>query len=461
MTNNSSKKYTLVNQDIDTSVISLETTWRGICDNELEKYTGTKPDSFLEVIRGSTINYYVDVLKINDFIYRCNDLVLNNREFLDLIKQGTVTSSKEMREYALDLFPRIDQIDIREFPSILNKIMSLQEKCAMYGTAFAFCDVLGGVTNELIKIVQKRESLKFSIHDYTTVLGLPEDKSLTESAYEEVRNSDNDSILLNKYFWLDQGYIGRGLNIEKLREIRDIKKVVEEGPDRDELIRDLQLSEEEMNKFIISQTVVAMKSLRIDSRQFLYVVLNKIMDRISSIQTIPSDLLSVMTINELSLVLKNIKNLPNNLIKRFDHSVFVSKGDKYNVLIGDDADKFLFEVTERQKELEVIEIKGQVAQVGNVKGIVKVVFGPQHLKKVMEGDILVSVVTSPQLLPAMKRAGAFITDIGGITSHAAIVARELQKPCIIGTKIATKVLKDGDLVEVNADKGTVTILKRA
>jgi pyruvate,water dikinase len=58
----------------------------------------------------------------------------------------------------------------------------------------------------------------------------------------------------------------------------------------------------------------------------------------------------------------------------------------------------------------------------------------------------------------MKKAGAFITDGGGILSHAAIVARELKKPCIIGTKSATQILKDGDLIEVNANNGIVKIL---
>ena len=60
----------------------------------------------------------------------------------------------------------------------------------------------------------------------------------------------------------------------------------------------------------------------------------------------------------------------------------------------------------------------------------------------------------------MKLAAAIITEPGGITSHAAIVSRELGVPCIIGTKIATKVLKDGDLVEVDADKGIVKIVKK-
>lgn len=64
-------------------------------------------------------------------------------------------------------------------------------------------------------------------------------------------------------------------------------------------------------------------------------------------------------------------------------------------------------------------------------------------------------MTSPKLMSALIRCGAIVTDEGGLTSHAAIVARELKKPCIVGTKIATDVLRDGDLVEVDADKGVV------
>ncbi len=82
------------------------------------------------------------------------------------------------------------------------------------------------------------------------------------------------------------------------------------------------------------------------------------------------------------------------------------------------------------------------------------------MKKMNKGDILVSIATNPDIVPAMKKAAAIITEQGGITSHAAIVSREFNTPCIIGTKIATKVLHDGDLVEVDADKGIVKIIKR-
>jgi len=100
-------------------------------------------------------------------------------------------------------------------------------------------------------------------------------------------------------------------------------------------------------------------------------------------------------------------------------------------------------------------IKGTVAFVGKVEGTVKVVKRIEDLKKVNKGDILVAQMTFPSYIVAMNRAAAFVTDEGGITCHAAIIAREIKKPCVIGTKIATKVLKDGDLVEVDAERGVV------
>jgi len=101
------------------------------------------------------------------------------------------------------------------------------------------------------------------------------------------------------------------------------------------------------------------------------------------------------------------------------------------------------------------ELSGLVAFKGKVSGKVKVFLVPENLTKMETGDILVTPMTTPDFVPLMQKAGGIITDIGGLLSHAAIISRELKKPCIIGTKIATKMFKDGDLVEVDADKGAV------
>lgn len=104
------------------------------------------------------------------------------------------------------------------------------------------------------------------------------------------------------------------------------------------------------------------------------------------------------------------------------------------------------------------EIKGQVAQKGKVTGKVKILRRRDQISEVVEGDVIVSPMTTTDFLPAILKSVAVITDEGGITCHAAITARELKKPCIIGTKIATQILRDGDMVEVDADNGIVRIL---
>jgi phosphohistidine swiveling domain-containing protein len=96
-----------------------------------------------------------------------------------------------------------------------------------------------------------------------------------------------------------------------------------------------------------------------------------------------------------------------------------------------------------------------------IKGIVKIIFSLDQKNEFKQGQILVSSMTRSEFLPIIKKSKAIITDEGGITCHAAIISRELKIPCVIGTKIATQVLHDGDLVEVDANQGIVKILKRA
>ncbi len=122
--------------------------------------------------------------------------------------------------------------------------------------------------------------------------------------------------------------------------------------------------------------------------------------------------------------------------------------------------KYNFELENVDALSSQMHIKGQIAHVGNVRGVARLIFKRNEMDKIKKGEILVTGMTTPEFLPAMRKSAAFITDEGGITCHAAIIARELKKPCIIGTKNATKVIKDGDLVEVDANNGIVKILKR-
>lgn len=105
-------------------------------------------------------------------------------------------------------------------------------------------------------------------------------------------------------------------------------------------------------------------------------------------------------------------------------------------------------------------LKGQVAFKGKVRGIARVVLTDNVNVKFNKGDILVSIHSSPTLMPLILRCSAIVTDEGGVSCHAAIVSRELKKPCVMSTKIATSLIKDGDKIEVDANRGEVRILKR-
>ena len=106
------------------------------------------------------------------------------------------------------------------------------------------------------------------------------------------------------------------------------------------------------------------------------------------------------------------------------------------------------------------DIRGKVVFHGTKTGPVRVIMNVGELSKMKKGDILVCPMTNPDYIPAVHLAGAIVTDEGGILCHAAIISREFQIPCIIGTKVATQVLHDGDLVEVDADHGVVRVLER-
>ena len=148
----------------------------------------------------------------------------------------------------------------------------------------------------------------------------------------------------------------------------------------------------------------------------------------------------------------------HELDKRIEYCMILWILDHYDVT----TDLALIEKLDRigtGKATQTKELKGFTASRGKVTGTVKIIESVEETHKITENDILVAVMTRPDYVPAMRKASAFVTDEGGVTCHAAIVAREMNKPCVIGTKIATKVLKDGDKVEVDATKGIVRIIK--
>lgn len=107
------------------------------------------------------------------------------------------------------------------------------------------------------------------------------------------------------------------------------------------------------------------------------------------------------------------------------------------------------------EEERVIITRGLGASPGIVSGTVKIIKDLDELDKIQDGDILVTTMTTPDMVPAMKRANGIITNEGGVTCHAAIISRELGIPCVSGTGEATEVLEENSKVTIDGKKGLV------
>jgi phosphohistidine swiveling domain-containing protein len=151
----------------------------------------------------------------------------------------------------------------------------------------------------------------------------------------------------------------------------------------------------------------------------------------------------------------NNHKLPDReeLAKRYDYSGLIINSEGSTCITDPDTVISLEHLNVNVNDFNFI--KGNTAFPGKVQGTVRLVFDPLKCTLFNKGDILVTGMTRPDYEHLMAKAGAIITDVGGLLCHASIIARELGKPCIIGTQSATKVLKEGDLVEVDATNGVI------
>ncbi len=171
------------------------------------------------------------------------------------------------------------------------------------------------------------------------------------------------------------------------------------------------------------------------------------------------DYLTCLTQNEFENYLKDSK-LPDDsdLKDRYEASVLYFEKDKVTLAFGKTVDA-IENVVAKQSVDSKKEFKGISAYPGKIVGKVRIVLDPLKADIFNDNDILVTGMTRPEFMSLIKKASAIVTDVGGILCHAAITAREMKIPCIVGTAVATKILKDGCIVEVDANKGIVKIVK--
>lgn len=231
---------------------------------------------------------------------------------------------------------------------------------------------------------------------------------------------------------------------------------------------------EQENNLAIKENFATFEQLKIDGRKFLNKIffekdtyLLQLMNRLSEKFKISSDFL--LTYNQQEILDLFEGGIVDEKIILQRKRAYISKGKKEGIASyhGTEAEKMIKEFNSEQSESGNV-LKGQVANKGYAKGEARVFkFGLNdfHLLKEMidsmkKGEILVAETTAPEIMVACQKASAIVTNQGGMMSHAAIISREIGIPCIVGTSIATEVIQNGDLVEVDANEGVVRILRR-
>ena len=183
---------------------------------------------------------------------------------------------------------------------------------------------------------------------------------------------------------------------------------------------------------------------------------------LSKLFTLPVDTLLHMTYEEIITSLKKGKlSIPRDLIfertKNGYAYLIATPPHKSYLVVGKEADRLHKFVIPHRKKEKVTEIKGQTAFKGKIRGVARVIVDRRNAHELQKGEILVTTMTSPEFVPAMKISGGIITNEGGILCHAAIMSREFHKPCVIGTKIATDAITTGQIVVLDADNATITL----
>lgn len=191
-----------------------------------------------------------------------------------------------------------------------------------------------------------------------------------------------------------------------------------------------------------------------DSESFF----RSIMKAIAKKERRDSDYLTCLTQRELEIYLQKGTLPPESQLKRrFQKSVLYFENDRADLLLGGDVDKVDDEIA-KQTLGNKRQARGITAYPGKAVGKARIVPDPHKVKIFNQGDILITGMTRPEFLPLIRKASAIVTDVGGALCHAAITAREMKIPCVVGTGQATRLIKDGQMVKVDADRGLALIL---
>jgi len=317
--------------------------------------------------------------------------------------------------------------------------------------------------NNMIKIVKKlgtdNINKKKILKEIKNSVELQELFSKLEKEFYWIRASYKDANSLTKKDFVEE--IIHMINEHERSKVITDKSFEKNLKDKNVLIEKLNLSKQLIQMIRLTDTLSWWQDDRKKNILYGCCAIEKYLKEISKRFGHKVRHLKYLLPKEISV--DKLKSFNENFFKNRINGCMVLYNKKYDwgytIIEGKEWNEINNKLKEKETLTEIKEITGLCASLGRTIGVVNICKTTQDIKYFKKNEILVTGMTRPEFVPAMEKAAAIVTDEGGITSHAAIISRELGIPCIIGTKIATRLLKNGQLVEVNANHGVVKLLE--
>ncbi len=439
--------------------------------NEIQRaFPALEFSRFCAVAKGKTVRVYYDTGQFEKFAQTVTAATRNDA------KQGTSHIEQLIGDYAKEL-EKIESFFGKDFSACSSDEL-IHDLKTFYQVISRFLPILlGALVIELDLFDAAHEIL--AEHYKGDELSKAKDVVLTprkpipvvELELDALRNDVQPETLLAKYRWLGMRFVDNQPSTVKTL-LHHMKNIRQDAKQSYQNLRDDFVTREK--KFNATIAVFSQEKQRFLTLVNDYSLLRHQRDtlrgtafyygaplyrEINKRYKVPMDDLFTYTCSEVVSLIKNNARLSvKERTQRGQHYIYLLEQGKVTIV----SDKKRFKAIKAEQFPEApaatTDVVGQTAYKGFANGSVRLIrFDSleRDLKSFQQGEIMIAESTKPEYVPAMKRAGAIVTDEGGITSHAAIIAREFGIPCIVGTKNATRIFNNGDRVEVNANNGVI------
>ncbi len=460
----------ILSQQNDIDYLAIKSTWKHASELFFSKvkHNPIMLDKAIDetMAFGVKMNAFTEKIFMRD-LTRCSakDLIAMYHEFAVM----------QSREYALGV--KIPLVDFGGSPFVETHLIEFLKKNVPKGNFQEYFDAFTFPSHS--SFAEEQELALLKIYEE-----LQKDRPILSSLTVEDIQKKHPKLYpwlashAEKYAWVYYVYQGPAFSVENfvefLRDYRqknidpaaEIKKKMDarkamEGK-REKLLASLKPDKGTEQLLLLAGKIVWAKPRRKDLQSKSYYHIERLQQEIATRLNLTLQQVRATSLDDLDSYLSGKKPIDEAKIREIEriHVCIPDENGDTKILYGHDAEQFMKTefVPLHQTVEQASELKGACACPGSlVKGIARIINKPEDMAKMNYGDILVSVATTPAIVPAMKKAAAIVTDEGGLTCHASIVSREMGPPCVVGTGKASKVIKDGDLLEVFASQGLIKI----